>query len=133
MTAPDETVRIESVEDTMSSSESKGPMAPAEAAAVTSLIKVAPEAIVSRVVARSGGGSVTLFAFSAGQELSEHTAPFDALVHVVTGALEVTIGGAPVTVPAGEIVVMPASVPHALQAAEDSIMILIMLRDGKGA
>jgi len=107
-------------------------MAPAEVAVVEQLVKVAPAAIVSRVLARSPGGSVTVFAFAAGQELAEHTAPFDALVHVAAGQLELAIGGKPVTVNAGEIVLMPAGVPHALRAAADSKMILTMLR-GQGA
>jgi quercetin dioxygenase-like cupin family protein len=104
-------------------------MDPAEVVAVTSLIEVAPEAIVSRVIAKTRGGSVTLFAFAAGQELSEHTAPFDALVHVVGGRLDLTIGGEPLTVAEGELVLMPAGVPHALRAAEHTTMILTMLRD----
>lgn len=113
----------------MSSSKSQATMAPAEVAAVTSLIEVAPEAIVSRVIAKTRGGSVTLFAFAAGQELSEHTAPFDALVQVVGGRLDLTIGGEPLTVAEGEMVLMPSGVPHALRAAEDTTMILTMLRD----
>lgn len=115
----------------MTSSKSQATMAPAEVAAVTSLIEVAPEAIVSRVIAKTRGGSVTLFAFAAGQELSEHTAPFDALVQVVEGRLELTIGGEPVTVAEGEMVLMPSDIPHALRAAADTTMILTMLRDPK--
>jgi len=104
-------------------------IAPAEAVEVAKLVSVAPAAIVSRVLARSAGGSVTIFAFAAGQELSEHTAPFDALVHVVSGQLGLTIGGTPVPAAAGEMVVMPAGVPHALRAVADTTMLLTMLRD----
>jgi len=75
---------------------------------------------------------VTVFAFAAGQELAEHTAPFDALVHVASGQIELAIGGKPLKVNAGEMVLMPAGVPHALRAAADSKMILTMLR-GQGA
>ena len=108
-------------------------MVPSEVVAVSELVQVAPEAIVSRVLLRSPAGSVTVFAFAAGQELAEHTAPFDALVQVVAGRLELTIGGRPVTVTGGQLVVMPAQVPHALRAAVDSTMILTMLRDrGEG-
>jgi len=108
-------------------------IAPGEAVEVEKLVSVAPAAIVSRVLARSSGGSVTIFAFAAGQELSEHTAPFDALVHVVSGRLELTIGRKPVPADGGEMVVMPAGVPHALRAAADTTMILTMLRDrGEG-
>jgi quercetin dioxygenase-like cupin family protein len=101
------------------------------ASALTEMVDVAEGAIVSRVLASSGGGNVTLFAFDQGQGLSEHTAPFDALVQVVNGSLELTIGGVPVNVEAGEIVRMPANVPHALQATEASRMLLTMLRDLK--
>jgi len=97
------------------------------------LVAVAPSAIVSRVLARTTGGSVTLFAFAAGQELSEHTAPFDALVQVVDGRMEISIDGHPMTVVASEVVVMPADVPHALRAIEDSRMMLTMLRESGGA
>jgi len=96
---------------------------------LTDLVTVADGAIVSRVLARSEGGNVTLFAFDKGQALSEHTAPFDALVQVVDGRMDLTIGGNPVTVAAGEIVNMPADVPHALHAPEPSRMLLTMLRD----
>lgn len=98
-------------------------------AALRDLVAVAPAAIVSRVLARTTGGSVTLFAFAAGQELSEHTAPFDALVQVVTGCMEVVIAGNTMTVAASEVVVMPANVPHALRAIKDSRMMLTMLRE----
>jgi len=83
--------------------------------------------VVSRQITKADAGNVTLFAFDKGQELSEHTAPFDALVQVVEGGLEVTIGGNPVTVDAGSVVLMPANVPHALRASSDSIMLLVML------
>ncbi len=75
------------------------------------------------------GGNVTLFAFDAGQELSEHTAPFDAFVLVLEGALTLTIGGAPVRAIPGTIVRMPANIPHAVDAREPARMLLIMLRE----
>ena len=84
--------------------------------------------IVSRAIARSKGGSLTLFAFDAGQELSEHTAPFDAFVQVLDGAVELTIGGEHVPARAGETVLMPAGVPHAVRAAERFKMLLSMVR-----
>ena len=99
------------------------------ASVLTELADVAPGAIVSRVLAKSGGGNVTLFAFDQGQGLSEHTAPFDALVQVVNGCLELTIGEAEIRVGGGEIVRMPAHVPHALHAVEPTRMVLTMLRD----
>ena len=102
------------------------------ASALTALVEIAPGAIVSRVLAKSGGGNVTLFAFDQGQGLSEHTAPFDALVQVVEGTFEVKIGDIEVRVSAGEIVRMPADVPHALAASEPSKMLLTMLRERTG-
>ncbi len=105
------------------------PLPSDRASVLTDLVGVAEGAIVSRVLASAGGGNVTLFAFDRDQGLSEHTAPFDALVQVVDGMLEVTIGGVEVTVRAGEVVLMPASVPHALSAPERSRMLLTMLRD----
>ena len=105
------------------------PLASDRASALTELVDIARGAIVSRVLAKSGGGTVTLFAFDQGQGLSEHSAPFDALVQVVDGCLELTIGGEEVRVNGGEIVLMPADIPHALYAAEPSRMVLTMLRD----
>jgi quercetin dioxygenase-like cupin family protein len=105
------------------------PLPSDRASALTGLVHVAEGAIVSRVLARSGGGNVTLFAFDEGQGLSEHTAPFDALVQVVDGCLDITIGGVGVEVRAGEVVLMPANVPHALCAAQASRMVLTMLRE----
>jgi len=93
------------------------------------LVEVAPGAIVSRVLAKSAGGSVTLFAFDSNQGLSEHTAPFDALVQLVNGALQVVIGGTEVNLEPGEIVRMPANVPHSLRAPEPCRMLLTMLRE----
>lgn len=92
------------------------------------LVSVTPDATTSRVLVRAKGGSVTLFAFAGGQELDEHTAPFDALVHVLEGELELTIDGARRRARAGEVALMPANVPHALRAAGDTIMLLTMLR-----
>lgn len=102
---------------------------PAETLALSALITPVEHGIASRVLARNGGGTVTLFAFDAGEALSEHTAPFDALVQVLEGSFVLTIGGAPVNAVSGAIVRMPANVPHAVEAAEPSRMLLIMLRD----
>ena len=88
-----------------------------------------PGAIVSRTLAKAKGGSVTLFAFDAGQELSEHTAPFDAFVQVQDGAVELTIGGEKVVARTGETVRMPAGIPHALRAIEPFKMLLVMVRE----
>jgi quercetin dioxygenase-like cupin family protein len=101
---------------------------PAEALALDSLVAHTPAGIASRVIARSAAGNVTLFAFDAGQELSEHTAPFDALVVVQQGTFNLTIGGKPVRAAAGQVVLLPANVPHALIAEDRARLVLIMLR-----
>jgi quercetin dioxygenase-like cupin family protein len=85
-------------------------------------------AVVSKTLIKKETGSVTLFAFEAGQGLSEHTAPFDALVQVLDGQAQITIGGEPQTVSAGQIIIMPANVPHALQAEKAFKMLLVMIR-----
>jgi quercetin dioxygenase-like cupin family protein len=93
-----------------------------------SLITYQPEAVVSRQITKADAGNVTLFAFDAGQELSEHTAPFDALVHILEGEAEVRIGGAPSTLQAGDAIVMPSGIPHALKAVQRFKMLLTMIR-----
>ena len=102
---------------------------PAEALALATLIAPTEEGIASRVLAKTSGGTVTLFAFDEGQGLSEHTAPFDALAMVLAGALDMTIGHQPVRAVPGTIVRMPANVPHALDASEPTRMLLVMLRE----
>lgn len=101
----------------------------AEALLLQSLVSPTEQGIASRVLAKTSGGNITLFAFDAGQGLTEHTSPFDALVMVLEGALTLTIGGAPVRATPGTIVRMPADVPHALDAPEPTRMLLVMLRD----
>lgn len=106
-----------------------GSMLPqASALPLKALVQYADGSIVSRTLAETAGGTVTLFAFDAGQSLSEHSAPFDAIVHVIDGKADLTIGGSGVSVAAGEMVVMPANVPHSVRAAEQFKMLLIMLR-----
>ena len=101
----------------------------AEALRLTDLIAMTERGIASRVLAKTAGGNVTLFAFDKGEGLSEHTAPFDALVLVLEGSLDLTIGGAHVTANPGEIVRLPATVPHAVDARQAARMLLIMLRE----
>ena len=100
----------------------------ADALSLDTLLSYAEQGIASRVLAKTGGGNVTLFAFDAGQGLSEHTAPFDALVFVVEGALALTVGGRAVAATPGTVVRMPANVPHALEATARTKMLLVMLR-----
>jgi quercetin dioxygenase-like cupin family protein len=92
------------------------------------LVQYQPGSIVSREILKRPTGTVTLFAFAEGQGLSEHTAPFDALVQVLDGEAHVTIGGAAMSVPAGQAVLMPANVPHALHARQRFKMMLTMIR-----
>jgi quercetin dioxygenase-like cupin family protein len=101
----------------------------AEALALATLVSPTERGIASRVLARNGGGNVTLFALDAGQGLEEHTSPFDALVLVLAGALALRIGGVEVRATPGTIVRMPGGVPHALDAPEPTRMLLVMLRD----
>ena len=105
---------------------------PADAIVLGSLLAYAEQGIASRVLAKTSGGSVTLFAFDAGQGLSEHTAPFDALVFVLEGALALTVGGRAVAATPGTVVRMPANVPHALEATARAKMLLVMLRAPAG-
>ena len=106
---------------------------PAEALPIRALISATEQGIASRVLAKTSGGNLTLFAFDAGQGLTEHTSPFDAFVMVLEGALTLTIGGTPVHAMPGTMVRMPAGVPHALDAPEPARMMLLMLRELKEA
>jgi len=92
------------------------------------LVDYAGDSIVSKTILDKPVGTITLFAFDAGQKLSEHTAPYDAVVQVIDGAGQVTIGGEAVTVSAGQIIIMPANVPHAVVAGERFKMLLTMIR-----
>jgi quercetin dioxygenase-like cupin family protein len=105
---------------------------PAERLELQSLITPTAHGISSRILAKAGGGSVTLFAFDAGQGLTEHTSPFEALVLVLEGTLTLTIGGTPVPATPGTIVRMPAGVPHGVEAPEPARMLLVMLRQDTG-
>ena len=102
---------------------------PAQALALQTLITPTEGGIASRVLAKTSGGNVTLFAFDAGQRLEEHTSPFDALVIVLEGALALTIGGVAVSAGPGSVVRMPGGVAHAVEARETTRMLLVMLRD----
>jgi quercetin dioxygenase-like cupin family protein len=108
---------------------------------VNELMQVSPEvkplgellqyqegSIVSRVLLKNTGGTVTLFAFDQGEGLSEHTAPFEALVLVVNGEAKVEIAGTPYTVREGETITLPANIPHAVSAPTRFKMLLTMIR-----
>jgi len=95
---------------------------------LAALLNYQEAAVVSRTLVKKSTGTVTLFAFDKGQELSEHTAPFDALVHVLEGEAEITISGKAMSVSAGQMVIMPANEPHALKAVQPYKMLLVMIR-----
>jgi len=101
---------------------------PAQAAKTADIVAYQEGAVVSREILKKPTGSVTVFAFDAGQGLSEHTAPFDALAQVLDGQAEITIAGQPHRLEAGELIVMPAHQPHALHAPSRFKMVLTMIR-----
>ena len=106
-------------------------IAAGEALSLSALITPTEGGIASRVLSKTSGGNLTLFAFDAGQGLAEHTSPFEALVMVLEGACTLTIGGTPIRATPGTVVRMPADVPHALDALETTRLLLFMLRQPK--
>lgn len=105
-----------------------GELKPAEALNLADQVEYAEGSVVSRTILQKQVGTLTLFAFGQGQGLSEHSAPFDALVQVLDGEAEITIGGKPIRTKAGQTVLMPANVPHALQSVSRFKMLLTMIR-----
>ena len=109
------------------------PLAPNElvtgrAVALAGQVDYVAGSVVSRTLAKKPTGTITLFAFDAGQGLSEHQTPYDAFVQIVDGAGVLRIGGKDVVAKAGEVVVMPANIPHAVKAIERFKMLLVMIR-----
>jgi len=100
----------------------------AETAMAAGLVNYQDGSVVSREIVKKPTGNVTIFAFDEGQGLSEHTAPFDALAHVLEGEAEITIAGQPHHLHGGEMILMPAGQPHALKALKRFKMILTMIR-----
>ena len=96
---------------------------------LVSLVDYQKDSIVSREIIRKKTGTLTLFAFDAGQGLSEHTAPFDAFAYVLDGTAEVAISGRTSTVKAGDAIIMPANQPHAVRAPSPFKMLLVMIRE----
>jgi quercetin dioxygenase-like cupin family protein len=103
-------------------------LAAAQPAQATGLVNYQDGAIVSRELVKKPTGTVTVFAFDAGQGLSEHTAPFDALVQALEGEVEIMISSKPHRVTGGELILMPAHQPHALKALSKFKMMLTMIR-----
>ena len=96
---------------------------------IAGLIEYQKDAVVSKTLIRKEMGTITVFAFDKEQELSEHTAPFDALVQVLDGKVDVIIDGESNIVKGGEMIIMPANKPHALKAIEKFKMMLVMIRE----
>jgi quercetin dioxygenase-like cupin family protein len=95
------------------------------------MIDYQPGSVVSRQLVKTKAGNLTLFAFDKGEGLSEHSAPFDALVYLLDGTAEITISGKSVHLKQGEMIIMPAHQPHALKATERFKMMLVMLKAGE--
>ena len=95
---------------------------------IIDLVDYQAGSIVSRTIIDKPAGTLTLFAFDVGQGLSEHTAPFDALVYLLEGKAEVTISGKPLQLKTGEMVIMPANQPHALKTVRRFKMLLVMVK-----
>lgn len=95
---------------------------------LSQLVSYQEGAVVSRQITKADAGNITLFAFDVGQELSEHTAPYDAFVHILDGAAEVRISGQPHALEAGDAIIMPAGQPHAVKAPRRFKMLLTMIR-----
>lgn len=91
-------------------------------------VEYAAGAIVSKTILKKSTGNITLFAFDEGQELSEHTAPFDAVVYVMDGKAEIAIDKKPFILNHGETIIMPANIPHAVKAVEKFKMMLVMIK-----
>jgi quercetin dioxygenase-like cupin family protein len=106
----------------------KREIAAAEVISLVDLVSYQEGAVVSRTIVHRPTGTVTLFAFDEGQGLSEHTAPFDALVHLLDGQAEVRISGKAFLLSSGDAILMPANEPHALKAIKRFKMLLTMIR-----
>ena len=96
---------------------------------IAGLISYQDGAVVSRQIIKADAGNITLFAFDKDQDLSEHTAPFDALVHVLEGEARITISGKDFDLKGGDVIIMPANEPHALRAQSCFKMLLTMIRE----
>src|SRR5947209_18446733 len=106
----------------------KGEMPSAEVVRLSDLVNYQDGSVVSRTIVKRGTGTITLFAFDEGQGLSEHTAAFDAVAHILEGDAEITISGRPLRTTTGEAVLLPANQPHALKALSRFKMVLTMIR-----
>jgi quercetin dioxygenase-like cupin family protein len=103
-------------------------LGPGQKGAVVSLVSYQPRSVVSRTLVSDRAGTVTLFAFNEGEGLSEHTAPYDALLHLLEGEAEVTISGKMSRLEQGEAIILPAGKPHIVKASKRFKMLLTMIR-----
>ena len=110
----------------------KAGVAPQTVFDVAKLAAFNDDSIVSRTLLNTNSGSLTFFAFATGQRLSEHTCPYDAFAIVVEGAARITIGGTSFDVNAGQMILMPANVPHAVEARQSFKMMLTMFKANSG-
>ena len=101
----------------------------ASASLLTDLVNYQEGSVVSRTLIEKKAGTVTLFAFAEGQGLSEHTAPYDALVYIINGEADITISGKTIRLKNGEMTILPANKPHALKAVTRFKMMLVMIRE----
>jgi len=108
--------------------QTKSEMPVAEVVRLADLVNYQEGAVVSRTLLKRATGTVTLFAFDEGQGLSEHTAPFDAVAHLLAGEAEIAVSGKPLRTKAGEAVLMPTNQPHSLKALSKFKMLLTMIR-----
>jgi len=106
----------------------KGGIPAAEALQLAGLVEYADGAVVSRTIKKSEKGTLTVFAFDEGEGLSTHSAPYDAYVQILDGEVEITVGDRKVIPAVGDIVMMPADIPHGLHAVTQFKMLLIMIR-----
>lgn len=95
---------------------------------IEQMVEYSAGGVISKQILKNEAGNITLFSFDKGQGLSEHTAPFDALVQILDGKAEITIGGEPLSLTAGQSVIMPAGISHALHAPERFKMLLTMIK-----
>ena len=116
-------------ENTPSDSEKKRGELIGKVLAKNDLLQYQEGSVASRMIVFKKTGTITLFAFDEGEGLSEHSAPFDAMLEVTDGVAEVTIGGTPFTVRTGEMIIMPANIPHAVMAKQRFKMTLTMIRE----
>jgi len=129
MRIPSDLKQLLSTDETMADEkQSLNDLLSGKAGVLENLIACQQDSVVSKTIIGKKTGSVTLFAFDKGQGLSEHTAPFEAIVYIVEGEAEITVDGKPHRVKKGEMIILPASIPHALNSITSFKMLLTMIK-----